>query len=220
MAGRKFVDPCRCEALHDDEEWVRELKRGNEQVMGDLWQVLNCRADTIRRFHDTDFELKRDAAAAAYKRVMNSGIHSFTFRGPFCGYVRQIVVREVLRRLPPKHKPDSPPPPPPPPTPIGLDELVEWLLGQIDPELNRVDVRIWVEALAGCLVELQQANPLLFEAIRLFYLEGLSARQMAPLLSGKPNNNAVYQRLLNGRLALKECLEALGFTADTLPDSD
>lgn len=209
MATRQYIDPCRCEELHEDEEWVRELQAGTPQMKDDLWGVLYCRAATIARFRQTDIDQKHDAAVAAYLRLMNRGIYKFNFHGSFCGYVRVILINEIYRRFP---APDQEPVELPGDDDNGDDESI----GKPDPAIDKIQEREWLAALEDCLGELQGENSLLYAVIQLYYFQRLNVREIAGRLGKKENN--INQLLWRGRLALQDCLIDNGFTADLLPE--
>ncbi|MCB0036804.1 MAG: sigma-70 family RNA polymerase sigma factor, partial [Anaerolineales bacterium] len=83
-----------------DQQWISQLKQEDEAAILDLWQMLFQFAVSAARKYRQSNDTGRDAAAAAYRRIRQRGIYQYRFACPFPGYCRQIVVREVLRRIP------------------------------------------------------------------------------------------------------------------------
>lgn len=181
----------------NDAQWIRELKQGNAEATRCLWVNTYIYAENIPRFRSVEADIKHDAARQAYLRLIDRGIHRFSFRGPFCGYICWVVINRIKSGLQAQPPPEAPLPP-------DIDET----LGEYDAGFARLEEQQVEEArqaaLEECLRQLAQTNPLRHAVIRLFYFDNVEVDEIAARL-GK-NRNAIHQLLHNARRELKECL--------------
>lgn len=177
-----------------DSEWIHLLKQEDEEAIAELWERLFQWALTVTRSRGQAEDLGRDAAVAAYQRIMQRGIFQYKFQCPFPGYCRTIVVKEVYRRMKPApHLLDIDDPATPHPS-------AEVTL----PIAGAKTIR---QRLEPCMNELK---PREHELIIMRYLQEMRPQAIAKQLGIRRNN--VNQLLFRARDKLLNCLRRHEFT--------
>ncbi len=179
----------------NDVQWLRELKQGDAEAKYCLWVNLYTYSENIPRFRSENIVLKNEAARKVYNRLLNGSIYTFSFTGPFCGFIAKAVINQILNEIKRRPTPEF--------LPLGFEETH----GESDPDFTRLEDQEQAEALEHCLEELERKNPLRYAVIRMFYFEKLTADEIAARL-GKNGRNPIHQLLHNARRELKGCLTA------------
>jgi RNA polymerase sigma factor (sigma-70 family) len=177
-------------SIYDDQTWIRLLKQGDEQALGDLYKALFELSNKACEIKGLDEQFAQEAADHAYDRLLKSGIHNFDFRRPFCNYFYTIVSREIIR-LYKKYKRE-------------IDSLVgqeEILVGTITFPYGRV-----LEILKPCLDKLSERAQV---CIRAYYLDEEAPEDIAE----KIGISRTYVNVINyqARLQLKKCMTGRGY---------
>jgi RNA polymerase sigma factor (sigma-70 family) len=178
-----------------DSEWIRQIKLNDAQTLSDLWQLLFTWGWNLARRSGQNEENKdvgRDAAVAAFIRICKPGVNQFSFRCPFEGYCRRILVNEVNRRLL-KVKPEVSPLP-------DDDDARSAVLEQVEPQADTA------ERLRPCLEALKQEEYLI---VQRFYLQGVRPEVIGEELNKSRNN--INQIAHRARTKLRNCLEERGY---------
>lgn len=178
-----------------DTEWVRLIKQQEPQVLQDLWERLFTWGWHLARRYGASEEIKdvgRDAAVAAFTRICQHGVTQFSFRCPFEGYCRRILVNELNRRLQ-KLQPVSAPLP-------DDDDAQSPVVAFSEPTVDPAD------RLYPCLEQLKTEERLI---IQRFYLQGLRPELISEELNKSRNN--INQIAYRARTKLRTCLELQGY---------
>ena len=92
---------------HSDQEWIRLLRQNDPQTVADLWQMLFRFTGFKKYQQDEDIrDMARDAAVAAFHRILSRGVSQFRFTSSFESYCIVIFTRE-FNRIVVKKRPDS-----------------------------------------------------------------------------------------------------------------
>lgn len=177
-----------------DQQWIRELKRGDEAAVQALWEMVFRFAVQATRKYRQNQDMGRDGAVAAYHRIRERGVFQYKFACPFPGYCRQIVVREVLRRIP---KDD--------PYVVDIGTVYSTAVAYRDP-VPRADAETVQERLAACLAGLNGREREIIE--HLYYEEQTPEETAEALKLSRNNTNVIAYR---ARRKLLACLEGKGF---------
>ncbi len=178
-----------------DPEWIRQIKQNDPQALHDLWDLLFSWGWNLVRHSGQSEEIKdigRDAAVAAFTRICRNGVNQFSFRCPFEGYCRRILVNEVNRRL----QKLSPEPSPLPEEDERQIPAAESFERQVDP----------ADRLRPCMEQLKDEERLI---IQRFYLQSERPEVIAEAL--KKSRNNINQIAHRARTHLRHCLEQHGF---------
>lgn len=181
-----------------DEEWIRQLKNEDLQSKKDLWEML-FKFAWGTAFHYTESptrseDISRDAAVTAYEKIMTRGINQYSYKSPFPGYCRIIVVNTVRTRLR-KEPPAS-------------DEIEQSVA---DPEsLKEPFLSAGFETvnkrLQPCLEKLTARES---QVVEYYYFRGLEPSEAAKKLTISRNN---FHRIAHrARRKLHNCLNEHGY---------
>ena len=185
-------------AERTDQEWIHQIKQEDQDAMTELWTKLFTWGHQITKRYQQDEELGRNAAVAAFWRIRERGVYQYSFRGPFLGFCRRILVNEANRRMKP--------------TP-HLDEIEKaHNIGEFDPE-SKVDQATVQARLKPCLEELKAREQ---EILTLLYIHEKTPQDAADELGiARNNTNVIAYR---ARQKLHNCLKKQGYqsSADLL----
>lgn len=182
---------------HSDQDWIRLLKQEEPQATAELWRLLFTYGENIARRPCRGDEMWAqdvgcEAALRAFMRIKKRGLYQFNFRGPFRGYCRTIVVREVNRLVKQQLKRQTHPLPPVLPD------------GSIPSTRKQQEIMI---ALQPCLEQLSFREKEVID--RLYLQQEMRPQEAADDLGIRRDN--VDSAASRGRRKLKKCMKGRGF---------
>ncbi len=183
---------------HTDVAWILGLKSRDLETRTDLWELLFTYADSLAWRYDPD--LVRDAALAAYQRILTRGAAQFQFRSSFKSYCKVIVANEIKRRYSPASHPGE----------TAYNE--ENVTGKTEEEMvnSPSTTKAISDVLHPCLPRLTEQE---HEVIEWLYLLEHTPQQVADQL--QLTRNYVNVIAYRARKKLLDCLRERGFaTAD------
>lgn len=182
-------------SFQDDQEWYRQIKKGNEEAIEALWKKLYTWSVTLAYDGASDTMFAHEAAANAYDRIINKGLAQYKGLSMFETYCYSILIREfrrLLRKYPANEE--------------DIDNKAE-ILGILDKE-PEASLRLILARLQPCIDALPRK---LREVIQLMYFQELTPDQAADIL--KIARNYVNVLAHRARKALRKCLEEQGFSS-------
>lgn len=178
-----------------DVDLVYQLKQGDAQSLGQLWECLyRDGIKVVRRFNYSD-DLGLDAAVRAYEKLTAQGIDKFQFKSSFRTYCWTIISRELLRLIKKEGNCRQ----------IDLEKVQlkadDVIEGQISPE-------ILLARLQPCIDNLNGNRRAVFVMVD---LEQRSPADVAKTLGISRNN--VNKIATRARLDMRRCLQGRGFSS-------
>jgi RNA polymerase sigma-70 factor (ECF subfamily) len=183
------------EIPYEDIEWVRLLREGDAQACEILWKLLEVVSFKRANQYDLDEQMRHQAVAETYDRLMKYGLANLRSPALFRPYCFQILAREIIR-VASKNKPAE-----------NLDDFDERHPIVDEEETVRAYEALQANTfLRNCLEKLEERER---KICYLFFIEEKSGKEIAALLHLKANNIRVIIHLSKKRL--KNCLQGHGF---------
>lgn len=178
-----------------DQDWVRQLKQGDETAKNRLWQFLHHRRLIYLQYNRGDEETLSEATVQAYNNIMDKGIQQYRGDGSFEGYCHR-TFENAVRSLQRKQNKQREQP---------LSET-EHTNDEADPPAT---FNLMMTRLQPCLDKLNDRQRQIFALL----LERVGTAVGAEQLNIQRNHFSVLTHRL--REALQKCLDGRGFaTAD------
>lgn len=181
-------------AERSDQEWIRQLKQDDPASVQALWEMIYRFAWQAAKKRQADSDMAHEAAIAAYNRIRQRGVTQYNYSGPFAGYCRVIVVRELLRLY--RKNPNIL---------VTESEHIEEIAVQSNT-VPSVDLEAVQNRLKPCLDKLPTN---IKEVVELLYFQGLDPEHAAKKLNIR--RNYVNQLAHRARKQLRSCLEGYGY---------
>ncbi|MCA9950032.1 MAG: sigma-70 family RNA polymerase sigma factor [Anaerolineales bacterium] len=182
-----------------DQALIRAIKQDDAEACEIVWEWVYTLANS-RKYQESDRtrDAAKDAAVAAYRRIVTRGVYKFAYKSPFKWYCAKIFVNEANRALKRKGLQI---------VDVDITEGVTVIDENQDVEDQATAVSQQIQKrLEPCL----QALPLRErEIIELLYLEDKSPAVAAEIFKISRNNiNVIAHR---ARKKLQHCLQLAGF---------